>query len=201
MIFEELADEYFNWLVGLVYTETLPDVYQHRIYSYMNSRVFDWSIPGDENRALAGRNLRNMFIYEYGINVDEEEFNYIIDELWQTDGTCTVFECLVGVAKEWEDELAFDSRFGDRTTHWFWNHMMYNLGIRGNHLSNIILESIIDKWLYREYDDDGNGNIFTIPGFQFGSMLDMEIWYQVCAYMNYLESEDFEHVGTNRDIR
>jgi len=191
MILEELVCEYFDWLVNTFGRGTNSN----DIFTYLNSRAFVWSIPGDENRALAGRDLRKYFLYEHGLLDDIDNFDYIVDDMWDTYDTCTVLECLIGIAKEWEDELAFDPRFGDRTCHWLWEHIIYNL------LSQNGIEDAVDIWMYREYDKDGNGNIFTIPDFEYGDMRDMEIWYQLCAYMNYLESEEFEHVLAERRIR
>lgn len=194
--------DYYRWLISLVNGSDVPSNKQDMIFSILHTIPFTWQMVRDENRALAGRNLRELYLYllgeanirvKYGY-MDIDMMNDIIDEELGEYGTCSVLETLIGIAKEWEDELAFDASFGDRTAHWFWDHIIYNLGLRDARLSQKRVREAIFYWMDREYDHDGNGNIFTIPNSDI-NMTNSEIWWQLCAYVNYLEESGTEYMG------
>ena len=78
-----------------------------------------------------------------------------------------------------------DTRYGDRTTQWFWN-MIVNLGLGGMVDALVDIEEvdkIIERFLNREYEPNGRGGLFTIDNCE-EDLREVEIWYQLCWYLD-----------------
>ena len=80
-----------------------------------------------------------------------------------------------------------DDDYGDRTGMWFWN-MITSLGLGtmndarfDERYTNIVL----DRFMKRQYSRNGEGGLFTIDGIK-KDMRNIEIWYQMCWYLDYL---------------
>ena len=81
-----------------------------------------------------------------------------------------------------------DPRYGDRTRQWFWQ-MVNSLGLSSMSDGRFNEESakyIIDRFLDREYRPNGKGGLFTIRNIKV-DLRDVEIWTQLCWYLDYFE--------------
>ena len=194
-----MNQRYFEYLCGLIHAD---NIYNYgKLLTRLHEIPYIWYISNDENRSLAGRNLRRMFILDNGMSISllrplNEDVDWDMGMFDRDDivQTCSVLEFLVGLAKEWEDKLSFNSDYGDRTPHWFWGHMIRNLGL--DKMDNVrynehYINTIIDSMLHRRYNWEGQGNIFTIPGFDM-DMAQIEVWWQLTNYINWLISEGLE---------
>lgn len=111
-------------------------------------------------------------------------------------GTPTVLEVLCTLAVECEDQLMHNDDYGNRTTQWFWI-MLYNLGVNiydDEHYSDKIAEKVeerVDIFLDREYDYNGEGNIWTVNN-PYYDMTRAPIWEQMNWYLTENYGEEFK---------
>ena len=78
-----------------------------------------------------------------------------------------------------------DPSVGDRTGQWFWK-MVVNLGLGSMTDSKFNLEeaeSIITRFLNREYEPDGRGGLFTVRNCEC-DLRDVEIWVQMMWFLD-----------------
>lgn len=172
----QVKDEYFEWLYNYVCKERLNSSISYtKLFMLLHDIEFQFYIRNDVNRARDGVDLR----YRFAMFMDDERIMDILD------GPCSVLEMMVALAIRCEETIMDDTRYGDRTSQWFWN-MLSNLGI--SYMTNdkydkeIAIEKIYN-FLERRYDPDGKGGLFYIKGCQ-DDLRDMEIWTQLCWYLD-----------------
>lgn len=171
-----LNNEYFDWMYGLVCGKRRASY--RKLLSYLYDREFVYSIELDGNRAEDGIDLRYRFAYEHGY--DE---SWIINHL--DNGPCSVLEMMIALAIRCEEHIMDDPDIGDRTVQWFWK-MIDNLGLKNMSDSNFNERRIslsIDRFLNREYKEDGKGGLFTVKHCT-RDLRTVEIWYQMCWYLD-----------------
>ena len=74
---------------------------------------------------------------------------------------------------------------GDRTAQWFWG-MICSLGLNGmrdDRYDYDLVEEKITKFLYREYEPNGKGGLFTIRNCD-RDLRNVEIWIQLLWYLD-----------------
>ena len=165
---------YFLWLLKKIEWYEI-DVYEHKeLLEILYNTEFVWSIENDANRASKGLNLR----YEYDKNWDYGEI------------PCSVLEMLIALARDWEHEITYDFKKGDRTAKWFWV-MLENLGVfHTNYLSSYQISgnytSFVNQklvyWMGREFDEHGVGSPFPIKNIP-DNQKKVEIWMQLQNYV------------------
>lgn len=176
---DEIENEYFNWLYDYVCRNRVHDRISYRnLFMLLHDTEFIFSIPNDENRAADGIDLRYRFYY------DVEEKEGILPPM-TLKGPCSVLEMMIALAIRCEEDTMSDTRYGDRTSQWFWN-MMSNLGL--NHMTDDVYDhgyarERIDRFLYREYEPNGRGGLFYIRDCE-EDLRDYEIWIQLCWYLD-----------------
>lgn len=179
----ELVESYFNWMYQLVSDKSITGNRSYRkLFRFLHSVMFSYSVERDDNRAGDGESLRYLFGYETGV-----DDRYIA--LWIDDKPCSVLEMMVALANRCETSIMYDSDYGDRTGQWFWG-MVENLGLMDQYDSRFdetVCESIISRFINREYEPDGTGGLFTVRTSPF-DMRNIEIWSQMNWYLteNYL---------------
>ena len=177
MTFEnEIRNEYFDWLYNYVCKGRAHKNTSYReLFTLLHQIEFTFSIDNDINRAKDGTYLR----YRFAIFKNDET---ILDIL---DGPCSVLEMMIALAIRCEDQIMYDTRYGDRTSQWFWA-MMSNLGI-GNMFDEIFNEKYVERVIYRfldrRYEPDGRGGLFYIDDCE-EDLRDVEIWIQLCWYLD-----------------
>lgn len=146
-----------------------------KLLDELYSREFIWTIPRDENRAKDGLHLRRRFANENG---------YSLNDINILDRPCTLLEMIISVAIRIEDQM----EDGDnRTSHWF-SVMIDNLGLGNMSNRNYddgYVDYVIERFNNRAYEPDGDGSLFYVPT-EKRDMRDIEIWYQMCSYLNTL---------------
>lgn len=185
MTAEQMWLEYFRYLYQMVCGDdtvstkskwgmTLAHLFQTPFrYSYISM---------DGNRLEDGLRLRDRF---------GEQNGYSQHQLTLLDGyECSVLEVMIALALRMEEETMSSSEFGDRTNQWFW-YMIVSLGLGGmtdDNYDQDEVEFIINRFLDREYDSDGSGSLFYVPG-TTKDFRRIEIWYQMCEYLNTILKE------------
>ena len=180
--------DYFDWLCMIA----IPDGGKRADYALVLITLmevpFRWYIRRDENRALDGLELRDIY---------EDETGEVCDQ----DGECTVLEMMVALAIRCNDEIMYDPDDPKRADRWFWV-MIENLGldvfekkvaIQGSKTStfdsdcdakNEILD-ILDEFMAK------NGCKWLFSKKKHPPNFDkMELWYQLNHYL-------MDHFGAN----
>lgn len=162
-------DEYKKWLLDLV------DISNKRVYSklfdFLHNREFEYCINRDLNRVDDGMDLRIDFMRDKGVD--------IIDK-----GDPTILEVLIGLAIRVDTEYIGDPAKPNPGA-FFWE-MCCNLGLDQFTNRNFDWEHIdiiIDAWMSREFDYDGEGSIFPLKNPK-RDQREIEIWSQLQEYLS-----------------
>lgn len=78
-----------------------------------------------------------------------------------------------------------DPSMGNRTAQWFWQ-MIVSLGLGAmtdTRYNKKEVVDIINRFLNHDYEPNGKGGLFTVKN-TVSDMRTMEIWYQLCSYLN-----------------
>lgn len=169
---EPLENLYFNWLCAKVVDirETNPRKCYWTLLKTLHTTEFVWLISGDDNRAEDGKDLRREFLLLGEIPDDPD---------WRTIEGCSVLEMLIGFSRRAQFETEMPSK------DWFWE-FIDNLGLKGftdaNHPDQNKIAEILDYFIWRMYDINGNGGLFPIRVSR-EDQRHTEIWYQFCDYL------------------
>lgn len=170
---EPLDELYLKWLyrqVGNVRLKNPARTYWV-LLRQLYKKEFVWIIPNDDNRLEDGRDLRDRFVDEEGINSP--------DPHWMDLG-CSMLEVLVALAQC----LNFEDESRD-VGEWFWE-LIHNLGLRNSTDANPRAESeindILDGVIWRTYNRSGVGGLFPLHHAK-KDQRNVELWYQLNAYL------------------
>lgn len=175
---QEVRYAYFEWLVDTVCeNEGQSRRHYRRLLKHLHDTTFIFSNPLDSNRAEDGVNLRYRFgrIYSYSYE--------IIDSCFESQ-ECSILEMMVALSVKCEEHIMGDPEIGDRTGMWFWG-MIFNLELEqmsDNSYNAKYVDEVIHRLLYREYDRNGSGGLFTV-NHRSEDMRDTDIWYQMCWHL------------------
>lgn len=180
MLQDRIRDDYFNWLYELVCGQRYSRSISYRkVLRYLHEIEFIYLISKDRNRAEDGVDLRYRFAW---INGYDDSIDLVLDSL---DGPCSVLEMMIALAIRCEESIMDDPNVGDRTSQWFWE-MMVNLGIGSMtdaRFDKRLVDIAIETLLYRRYEPDGRGGLFTVRG-RDKDLRDVEIWEQLNWYLD-----------------
>ena len=181
----DIDQDYFHWLCELVHIDQ-----EHAswwlVAKDLHRREFVPMLDRDENRAMDGFALRERFL-------DGERYS-LRDHI---DGECSVLEMLVALAQrmDFETSDAYSEDSNDRTAYWFWE-MLDNLGLTAFDDDSYVelegqtyVDKIIDDFVERRYDYDGEGGIFPLR-YADRDQRRVELWYQMSAYLCEHEERD-----------
>lgn len=176
---DQITNEYFDWLYDYVCKGRAHNNISYRkLFMYLHSTEFTYSIEIDENRAYDGICLRRRFAK----TKDERDYSYIIDIL---NKPCSVLEMMLALAIRCEEEIMEDPRYGNRVKQWFWS-MLKNMGLNmmtDDNFDKKYVERAVEILLSRTYQPNGKGGLFYIPGCK-DDLREFEIWTQLCWFLN-----------------
>lgn len=168
---EPLDNLYFNWLCAKVIQleNPTPSLRYDKLLKELHTTEYVWLLPGDDDRAEDGVELRQNFF-------DETEFDPNPD--WE-HLPCSVFEMLIAFSKR--AEFATDVPYID----WFWE-FIENLGLKEFTNANTYgwpyVSEILYKFVWRQYDHYGRGGICPLES-SSQNQAEVEVWYQFCDYL------------------
>ena len=176
---EPLDNLYFEWLYKQVRSTRLkhPSKTYWCLFRQLYTKEFIWIVPNDDNRIEDGRGLR----YDFFRNLD-----YEVDEDWMHLG-CSFLEMLIALSQR----LSFEGEGEARD--WFWE-MLDNIKVGGFNdevytqgaYSERVVNDILDSVIWRTYRRNGRGGLFPLQHAR-EDQRDVEIWYQMNAYLLELE--------------
>lgn len=165
---EPLENEYFNWLCAKVLERGPRNYYD--LLTILHRTEFIVVIPADQHRCGDAIELRHDFLRETFQNADH---------LW-LEQPCSVLEVLISFAKRAQFQTEIPVRV------WFWEFLT-NLCLeefrRVTDEDIPIIEDILNTFMMRTYDAQGNGGMFPMRHTQ-NDQRDIEIWYQFCEYVD-----------------
>lgn len=168
--------KYLDWMYRLVCEK--KRVSYRNLLNYLHGKEFTYILGLDGNRAEDGIDLRYRFAYEF-----KYPDSYVASYL--DTKPCSVLEMLIALSMRCEEHIMDDPDIGNRTGQWFWS-MIRNLGLIGmtdENFNEHHANRIIDRFLNRKYDRDGQGGLFIIPNCN-RDLRSVEIWYQMMWYLD-----------------
>lgn len=174
----ELKHLYFEWMCQLVCDERYSKITYRKLMRRLHEIDFEWIIDMDGNRAADGTDLRYRFAYE-------NNYEGPMVATYLDDRPCSILEMMIALALRCEEHIMEDPDVGDRTGQWFWN-MIVNLGLGGMtdaKFDEEYVDKVIDRFLKREYEWDGEGGLFKVEHCR-RDMRSVEIWYQMNYYLD-----------------
>lgn len=172
-------EAYFVWLYSHMarpYAKNLSKRWW-TLARMMHSRPFEWDeekIPLDSNRAGDGRSMREYFIREY------ERRSPGLDDPWVNGEAPSVFEVFIAFANRFSYVCMM---YPGDTAH---EILLTNMGLYQYTDANPPSEDdagvLIDNFVYRRYNDWGEGGcMFVVPNSPV-DLRDYEIWRQVIVW-------------------
>jgi hypothetical protein len=169
-----MDETYFNWLYQKVRPDAMPQpLHYTKVCSLAHRIIFDWTVPNDDNRAAEGKELRDEFMQELGVDPPPDKEWMGLDS--------SIFEMLVALARRCDFivPIGFDG--------WF-DIFMGNLELENYNDSLYIpsdstrINRMLNKFNERRYRPDGKGGLFPLKHPK-RDMREVELWYQMSAYM------------------
>jgi len=168
---EPIEEVYFNWLYSKVARVDVPtpSLTHWTLLRDLHSTEFVWLVPGDDNRAQDGLDIRKEFLNQAFLSEGPA---------WMSI-PCSVLEMLIAFARRAD----FQVDLGERE--WFWI-FLDNLTLRdlNDAMEDItpIVADVMDQFLWRTYRRDGRGGMFPLKKTS-NDQRKVEIWYQFCEYL------------------
>lgn len=168
---QPLDELYLNWLYELIADPKVasPARCFWNLATHLYKKEYVWLIPNDDNRMEDGRFLRDEFIEDLGIDVE--------DDIWM-NLECSMLEMMIALSRR----LSFVGEGEPRD--WFW-HLIDNLDL---HISDrqkfptSRVEEIINTVIWRTYNRDGSGGLFPLRNPK-RDQRDVEVWFQLNSYL------------------
>ena len=187
---EKLERLYFHWLCWSMGAHRKPPRRFDKLFETLHEIPFRYSLPMDGNREEDGINLRYRYAEESGY--DERMVASVLDRK-----PCSVLEMMTALCIRCEESI-MDGYSLDRlprtstfSEYLFWI-MLDNLGLSemdDMHFDINIVEEAVDRFLDRDYEADGDGGLFILK-FPRRDLRGVEIWYQMCWYLDELLGEE-----------
>ena len=161
--------DYGEWLVEQVHFKRRN---YERLMETLHESPFIVFIDRDQSRAEDGLYMRNRYYSEKNLPRD-----YFDDE------PCSVLEMLVAFAIRIDNEWIGDPS-EEHPEIIFWE-MLCNLGL-DEYYDKVFdcfeVDRILENWLHRDFNFDGNGSIFPLNEPEFDQR-EIEIWSQMNQYL------------------
>lgn len=177
---DEILNEYFEWLYQLVCGDRYSNAISYKkLLAYLHRTEFTYLLSKDKNRAADGVDLRYRF--------SKERYHGHVPSC--LDGPCSILEMMVALAIRCEETIMDDPKIGDRTSQWFWG-MVTNMGLgymSDNRFDEHVAKEIIDRFLNRDYSQNGRGGLFTVRNCEY-DLTNIEIWTQMLWFLDSISS-------------
>ena len=162
-----INEEYLEWLLQQAGVTNDPDGTGYSMLcGIMQDKSFYPLVEMDENRWEDGMRLRLDFVEETEKYATDQD--YCLDMLDSLLGGCTVLEVLVVMAEKMNYEM-LDSSHEATVGKWM-EELIGNLGldmytdaeVMSNENAYFEIESVIDRFVFRQYNWRGEGGLFPL---------------------------------------
>ena len=177
MAVRDIRKVYFEWLIEHIKdTKHFGTKSYYKLLNKLHQTEFIYFIDMDSNRARDGVGLRDRFADD--INCSINTVHSYLDE------PCSVLEMMIALSLRCEETIMTAPDGIDKTHIWFWQ-MINSLGLSrysDKSYNELRVDTIIDRFLNRNYEPNGNGGLFIV---ECGSDLrKIDIWYQMLWYLD-----------------
>lgn len=172
-----INDKYYKWLVHFISHESELD-YFGKLLRKLYDTEYMYVFAKDRNRAEDGLLMRRRFM---------DEMHQSVPPRYALDKKCSILEMMVALALRCEESIMDDSRYGNRTSQWFWE-MISSLGLNGmtdERYDDDMADRILYRFMSHDYGRDGKGGLFWVRRSE-SDMRTLEIWDQMCLYLDTL---------------
>lgn len=172
-----LKTDYFDWLYSLVFRvrDMESEISFVTVCDHLHSIQFNDVVPNDDNRTAYGLLLRDEFAGLHRLT----KAGY--DELWSLGPKATLFEMLIGLARQADFMVTVGLEI------WF-REFLENLDLlkfsdaRFREQDTVKIMRILRTFNDRRYRSNGKGGIFPLK-LPNQDQRPVELWYQMAAYM------------------
>jgi len=179
---QRIKDRYYQWLCDIVNTNQTNRSY-FLLIKTLHQKMFYWTVPNDDNRALDGKTLRDGFILDHPF--DNNLRGHHASDIF--GGPCTMLEMLIGLANRM-DGMTKETDEEGKMSVWFWE-ILRNCGLE-KFTDEVFVELggtieihiILNKVLERTFKRNGQRGLFPLK-FAKKDQRKVEIWYQMCQYI------------------
>jgi hypothetical protein len=177
-----LNEPYMEWLTSQIevrYRNFRNEDYTD-LFAAFWSREFVWTVPNDGNRLADGLELRYFFLIDENVRFNRRGPSEADVARFRAQ-PCSFLEVLVALSRRLEFATEMSGPW------WAWTLIEnINLAMYRNPITPEIREGVdeaIDKLIFRTYNWKGEGGFFPLK-YPQKNQLDVEIWYQMAAYLN-----------------
>lgn len=169
---EPIEESYFIWLYNKVASveNPSPSLTYWTLLRDLHSTEFVWLIPGDDNRAKDGLDVRKEFLRQMGLSYNEPMMSL----------GCSVLEMFIAFSRRTEFQTDISAR------DWFWmfldNLKLFDLNDAADDITVIVTE-VMDEFIWRTYRRNGRGGMFPMKRRSENDQRKVEIWYQFCEWL------------------
>jgi hypothetical protein len=171
-----LVDAYYSWLCDLINVNQRDKSYW-LLANALYRKDFVWTVPNDDNRSYEGKNLRERFCDERGIEYYYDAF----------PSECSMLELIIALAYRCE-EIMVDQMDRMEMIDWFWR-ILANVGLEKftddefyELHGQVLVDEILNKIIDRTYLRSGKGGLFPLK-FPKKDQRKVELWYQMNTYL------------------
>lgn len=172
---KNIRARYFKWIVSLIFNDDVCNYSE--LLGVLNDIPFRYVLEMDRNREMDGIALRYRFGYENGISGDD------ISAAIGND-SCSVLEMMAALCLRCAEQIIDDDIRTQLRT--MFCDMLHSLGVDSQtdcHIDILAVQRAVERFLDRNYRKNGRGGLFTVS-FPDRDMRKIEIWYQMCLYLD-----------------
>lgn len=164
---------YFQWILDVI-----KGNYYEKLLECLFSVKFNPDPESlDNNRAMDGLRLRERFFEENKGKIPMKK------------GPCTFLEMLVALSIRLDNDILYESRFGDRHLDWFWMFIdnMELTDATNEHWNphwDRFVKQKCRKIKGKSYKSDGNGGMFVVKEHPEADLRDCDIWRQMIWWVD-----------------
>ena len=179
VLFRNPSDqEYFEYLAGMVFDvdSDIPSQTYWCMLGQLHKTPYVWYIPNDDNRAMDGKDFRY-------------EFEPTSTQGWLYNEPCSFLEMLLGVARRMDFLLGEDLEGVKNYVGYYARELLRNCQLL--HISDAEwtdeseaeIDAVLERIMEHKYNYRGQGGLFPIAKPVGRDMRAVEIWDQLCAYI------------------
>ena len=167
----DVEERYLVWLCGLVVSEG-RDRRLHRSEKMLRSLFYEpfyHFVPNDDNRASEGQGLRDKFMDDTKVKLDQRSYFR----------PCSILEMLIALSERMAFQIFNPMKEAEPDLPGCFWEIIDNLKLKPNQSNT----RIVQKLQKREYMESGLGGMFPLEDPREDQRA-IEIWYQMMAYLN-----------------
>ena len=188
---QDLSKSYFDWLFSKVYDQGGEKVKSHRkLLNALFEFPFKPTNPLDQAREEDGIDLRWRYYWEnfhIDDNTDISIYNFN-PNMYHTQ--CSVLEMMVALAFRADENFTREHIHRSSVPDIFWE-MITNMGLIAETDPLFDIEYVtlkLERFISRTYEPNGRGGLFYFKNIDT-DIREVEIWYQLCWYVNEKKSK------------